>query len=430
MYSPTTPVPFGQHNHPLRTVENQDATGYTAASSGATTKLTVIKSLENIQQGDFKSEKDRQEALSAARALVKRLETPLEVSWDVGFSVPALQAAVRTAKEAGLLEALGPENSKPKSTAELAAATKASPNLVTRLLRHLAAMHIVKQVTPDTWTATKHSHEFYAGTALSIINHGHYVTYRTFNSFPAYLQSINYADPEDGPGNWAYEYKARGEEPSMYEYMKNRPTASQNFNVFMTADKTQRPPWVDLYPTETLIDTAETSGPIFVDVGAGAGHDAAYLLSKHPEARDRLVFQDQAHVINAESTIHTPGLKAMPHDFFDPQPVHGARAYFLHTILHNWTDADGRRILANIKPAMKKGYSVLLICDVVVPEMGADLYSTSLDLAMGAFLTAKERSESEWREFLGSAGWQLKRVFKKEEEREGVLEAVPVEWEQ
>ena len=46
-------------------------------------------------------------------------------------------------------------------------------------------------------------------------------------------------------------------------------------------------------------------------------------------------------------------MKKIAYDFFTPQPLIGARAYFFHAVPHDWPDADVLRMLANVKHAMK-----------------------------------------------------------------------------
>lgn len=117
------------------------------------------------------------------------------------------------------------------------------------------------------------------------------------------------------------------------------------------------------YPiTERLIDGAKTKNDaaFLVDVGGGKGHDLESLKSKFPTLPGRLIPQDVPEIINL--TNLSQGLEATIHDFNTPQPVQGeivpflvpshrllplqlayfyfqgARAYFLHNIIHDWSD--------------------------------------------------------------------------------------------
>ena len=60
----------------------------------------------------------------------------------------------------------------------------------------------------------------------------------------------------------------------------------------------------------------------------------------------------------------------------------GARAYYIHSTLHNWSDDVCESILARVKEAMKPGYSKLLINDWVVPERNPHPFMCTQDLGM------------------------------------------------
>lgn len=44
-----------------------------------------------------------------------------------------------------------------------------------------------------------------------------------------------------------------------------------------------------------------------------------------------------------------PGIKKQTHDFFTEQPIKDARFYFLHTIVHDWSDGQAKNILEDLK---------------------------------------------------------------------------------
>ena len=76
-------------------------------------------------------------------------------------------------------------------------------------------MHIIGQASPDMWTGTKHSEALSTPETFSIIQHGHYTTFPAFNSFPEYLASISYRNPDSSKGGWAY---SCGQDITMYEW--------------------------------------------------------------------------------------------------------------------------------------------------------------------------------------------------------------------
>ncbi|KAI4702930.1 hypothetical protein J4E81_001803 [Alternaria sp. BMP 2799] len=96
------------------------------------------------------------------------------------------------------------------------------------------------------------------------------------------------------------------------------------------------------------------------------------------------------------------GAQAMPHDFMTEQPVKGARAYYLHSIIQDWNNDVNSQILKAIVPAMTKGYSKVLVNDFVVPDQGAHWVQTCLDWELMASLGARHRTEEEHRRILDS----------------------------
>lgn len=89
----------------------------------------------------------------------------------------------------------------------------------------------------------------------------------------------------------------------------------------------------------------------------------------------------------------------------------GSRAYYMHSVLHDWPDEFCLKILARIKEAMKPGYSKLLINENVIPAVKADWQATSLDLMMMTLLSSRERTENDWRNLLSIAGLKVTNIW-------------------
>src|SRR3569833_2381659 len=75
-----------------------------------------------------------------------------------------------------------------------------------------------------------------------------------------------------------------------------------------------------------------------------------------------------------------------------------------------WPDAQCREILENLKPALVRGQSKILINELVVPESGADWFTTSVDMIMLGFHAAHERRENEWKELVESVGLKFTKI--------------------
>ena len=71
---------------------------------------------------------------------------------------------------------------------------------------------------------------------------------------------------------------------------------------------------------------------------------------------------------------------------------------------------------------MSRG-SALLINDWVLPDVGAPLAGASEDILMMLFLSGMERSESQWKAVLESAGLEIKKIWRADGISEAVIEA-------
>ncbi|CZT25474.1 uncharacterized protein RCC_11206 [Ramularia collo-cygni] len=103
----------------------------------------------------------------------------------------------------------------------------------------------------------------------------------------------------------------------------------------------------------------------------------------------------------------------MSHDFFDEQPVKGARVYYIHhSVLNDWPDAACLRILKPLVTAMERNYSKLLIIEPIVTDRDADPEITGLDIVMMSLFSACERQESAWRSsLLADAGLTVVKIW-------------------
>ncbi len=105
---------------------------------------------------------------------------------------------------------------------------------------------------------------------------------------------------------------------------------------------------------------------VVVDVGGSNGAFAASLAEKYELLN--VVVQDLPDVI-ASAHVNSARVTLQVHDFFTPQPVHGADIYFLRQILHDWPDAFAMQILQGLVPALKPGARVI-INDHCLPAPG------------------------------------------------------------
>ncbi|KAK1462054.1 hypothetical protein CMEL01_14021 [Colletotrichum melonis] len=149
---------------------------------------------------------------------------------------------------------------------------------------------------------------------------------------------------------------------------------------------------------------------LLVDVGGSFGHDIDEFCRKHPEAPGRPVVQDLSTVINQIEKLDEK-IERMGHDFFTEQPIKGARAYYMHSVLHDWPDKKCEEILARATAAMKPGYSRLLVNENCIPDTGADWQNTGQDIMMLTLVSSKERTRVEWQSLLEKAGLRILGIY-------------------
>lgn len=263
-----------------------------------------------------------------------------------------------------------------------------------------------------------------------------------FLALPEHLSKSEYKNP-DNPADGAFQL-GHGTKDHLFEWMSQRPERLSQFQHHMAGYRTGRPSWMDpdFYPVEdNLVKGARTEhdAVFLVDVGGGKGHDLQELYRKHPKLPGKLVLQDIRSVIeDAEASGLDGKIIPMEHDFFATQPIIGmladaaethlltsvgARAYYLHSCLHDWPDFKAHEILTSLKPGLTKGYSKLLINENVIPDKGAHWLSTALDMVMMANLSASERTERQWRALLESAGFKVVEIWTYEPGTESLIEA-------
>ena len=206
-------------------------------------------------------------------------------------------------------------------------------------------------------------------------------------------------------------------EETLFDWLVNNPVYGELFNYYMGGYALGRPGWVDsaVYPVrENLIDgfIADRNAVMLVDVGGGVGHDLELFLRAYPDVPGRLVLQDQPSVIDGiPADGLDPRIERAADNFFTEQPVRGAKAYFLHLVLHDWPDDKCIEIVGWIKDAMTPGYSRLVVHEHVIPAIGASWEATLTDIYMMGLFGAGERTEANWRALLeGLCGLKVRGI--------------------
>jgi hypothetical protein len=143
-----------------------------------------------------------------------------------------------------------------------------------------------------------------------------------------------------------------------------------------------------------------------VDVGGGGGALIAAILGRHSGLR--AVLFDLPHILaDARRFIDQAGFAArcelVGGSFFDCVPS-GGDAYLLKSVLHDWYDADVKRILDVCHAAMRPD-AVLLVIEPLLapPNEGAEGKFSDLNMLVAA--GGCERTTEEWEAVLRAGGF-------------------------
>ncbi|KAF2161627.1 hypothetical protein M409DRAFT_69702 [Zasmidium cellare ATCC 36951] len=381
----------------------------------ATTAATIFEELSSIQPGMIdKDPQARRNALILSRKLTAELKGPTNAAVDMMFAPFIPSALLRDSKS-------------PLSTAKLAELTGGDALLLNWILRLLPSINFVEELGPDLWSTTPIT----KAMANPNIAAGHRFVWDTMVEanvkYHHFLKETGFKLPVE-PTDHVIQF-AHGKKYSTFDYLaKLRPDRFADFHLFMGNTMGARNYWVDWYPArERLLDGSDSSsGALQVDVGGGKGHDLQAFISKFPETEGKLVLQDLPEALASikDGTL-SPRIRQQGQDFFAPNKEAGARTYFMHHILHDWSDKYALKILEPIVKVMKRGYSKLLIHDLVLPDAGITSYQARFDMAMRTFNAGMERSRSQWQSLLGAAGLEVVQFWHGPdgEDADGIVEA-------
>ncbi|KAL9561359.1 hypothetical protein ACKAV7_014714 [Fusarium commune] len=364
----------------------------------------------------------RKRAIELSKKLTTSLEEPVNRAIDLAFSQPFVVAAARISIDLGLFRLIKGHYG-PVSTETLAKLSGGEELLIFRLLRLLAAVGFVHEVAENSWSATALTHAMASDTIAA----GHRMIWDLITTSviaaPKFLRETGHAspsEPTDGFLQYAHQTKH-----DVFGFLNTKPQLAGDFDTFMGNTMGTRPYWYDWFPVqEKLLTDYHSSSALLVDVGGGKGHDIQAFYTKFSNT-GQLVLQDLPQVLqNIKAKDLDDSIEKMEYDFFTEQPVKAARAYFLHHILHDWSDKHCLRILGQLHAAMQPGYSKLLIHDLILPDTGASAYQCIYDMTMMTFNSSLERSRSQWVELLSEAGFDIVKFWVDDEDADGIVEAV------
>jgi len=369
-------------------------------------------------------EAERQRLLVTAQSLALALETPIETILRQAWAEPALAACLKIAYDVDLFEAFDPNE--PTTLQRLSDTTKVDPVLLSRILKHLAAMGYIHENEVDTYSLTSYSKTMTVQPFKDNIAHSFNAMTPILYAMPAYFKKNNYKNPEDLSNTPAHLARSGGKLQWGSMFSSDPDWARRAHNHIVSASM-GRPRWYspDGVDVQKILVEGFKGGEhdvLFVDQGGSVGRDITRFRNSWPQLPGRFILEDLPDVVS-QATNLPPGVEAHAHDFFTPQPIKGAKTYYMKSVLHDWPDAESVTILKNLAAGMEKGYSKLFLNEYVVPAKDAKWMATGLDLLMMVSFSACERSEAQWRKLLTEAGFSLVKVHAYDQSGESLIEA-------
>ncbi|KAK0100041.1 hypothetical protein ONS95_013145 [Cadophora gregata] len=382
----------------------------------------IQQKITELQPGN---EMQRLDLLQCARDLVSSLEKPHERIMRMIYLEAAVFTTTKILIDLGIFKTLA-EAKEPLTGVKLAQDAGADSALVERLLKLIAVEKFVQETGPDTYTANDVTRSIaLPGPQGAIEDMFH--SARTLAALPEFLEKTKYANPTDkdnSPFKYGHQTKQH-----YFEYI-NTPGREKNLEAFVKhmAFKTVGLKWYEVPEIMESVFGDTNCGKddaLLVDVGGNSGHDLIDFHKAHDSVQGRLILQDLPSTIETLDSVvlAKQGIVPMGHDFSTPQPVHGAKVYYLKMILHDWPTTQCVQILTQLKAGLKPGYSKIVLNEIVIPEQKAGWFETSVDVLMMYVHSAQERREREWRELVGKVdGLKVTKIWDVEGAVEKVIE--------
>ncbi|KAK6841219.1 hypothetical protein PG995_000317 [Apiospora arundinis] len=108
-----------------------------------------IRSIESADPGTCSDEAERTRVTDALHAALRRFQQPWDIAFEHAFENILTHSAVKTSIDAGIFHKWAESGGGTKSSKDLAQLTGTDPVLMKRLVRHLAAQHLLTEVGED-----------------------------------------------------------------------------------------------------------------------------------------------------------------------------------------------------------------------------------------------------------------------------------------
>lgn len=289
------------------------------------TKICVSGDHMNIEErirttgaSSFQDDIRRKAAITEARAMISRLETPWETGNRLSWIEPTMMACLGTTARLGLFERWHEVGAGPKSEDELSKLVACDSILLKRLLKQLATTHILEADDEGIYTMSPFSAALHQPEIACTVAMFFEINMPALLALPDFLASTGYNNPTDAEkGPFVFVHGAQ-----LFDYLTANPKIGTTVAMAMQASTRYRGSLVSVFPTEELVKQGKNNNVLLVDCGGSTGHDIRTFYAKHAQPKAKLVLQDLPNVLLGADNLPEQ-IEKMPHDFFKPQPVKG-----------------------------------------------------------------------------------------------------------
>ena len=271
-------------------------------------------------------------------------------------------------------------------TGALARAAGCDPEVLSRVLGHLAGKGVFEQTAPGQFALNDAARGLLDSAlllGLDLNGIGGRMAY-SWSTLPAYLRT----------GKPAY-HEVFGR--PFWEDLDAHPQIAASFDALIG------PAGHGAFNPDFEIAGGWEPVRTVVDVGGGTGAMLAAMLRAHPHLRGTLVDLPRT-VERAAETFQAAGVadRVTPaaQSFFDPLPA-GADLYLLRGVLNNWDDPEAAALLKRCSEAARPNGRV-----VVLKSVGPDGATPTLSISM-LLVGGKDRTVSEFRELARVSGLEI-----------------------
>jgi hypothetical protein len=296
--------------------------------------------------------------------------------------------------------------------ATVAAKVRANPALLYRLMRGLACIGLLieedgrafRQSEAGGLLRTDHPQSL---RPMALLEEGpeHYAIWK-------HVAAMVRDDRQNG---FLREFGASG-----FEYAQKNPGYRSVFDQAMSSYSAVQTEWA----LAALVGEDFSAVRTLCDVAGGHGHLLCGFLVAHPHITG-IVFELAEVIADAEwlwprKLGLTDRCRYIAGDMFHEVPA--ADAYLLKNVLHDWSDEEAIRILANLRRAIT-GAGRVYVIEHVVPGSDEPHFAKLFDIHMMCWGTGRERTVAEYSDLLAAAGWRHTGTHRAPEALQAVLAA-------